>query len=69
MPVALDRALLGGPSTSPLERAVSALPYLQVVATISVFARAEAKRRANLRKHGIDFVEAERIFRGLTLHR
>ena len=27
----------------------------------------EAKRRANLRKHGIDFVNAERIFRGLTL--
>lgn len=27
----------------------------------------EAKRRANLRKHGIDFVDAERIFRGVTL--
>ena len=27
----------------------------------------EAKRRANLRKHGIDFVDAERIFRGFTL--
>ena len=27
----------------------------------------EAKRRANLRKHGIDFIHAERIFRGFTL--
>ena len=27
----------------------------------------EAKRRANLRKHGIDFVDAERVFRGFTL--
>ncbi|MGB8327493.1 MAG: BrnT family toxin [Steroidobacteraceae bacterium] len=26
----------------------------------------EAKRRANLRKHGIDFVDAPRIFQGLT---
>ena len=27
----------------------------------------EEKRSANLRKHGIDFVDAERIFRGFTL--
>ena len=27
----------------------------------------EAKRRANLRKHGIDFIDAERIFGGFTL--
>ena len=27
----------------------------------------EAKRRLNLRKHGIDFMDAERIFRGVTL--
>jgi uncharacterized protein len=27
----------------------------------------EAKRRASLRKHGIDFVDGERIFRGFTL--
>ena len=27
----------------------------------------EAKRRANLRKHGIDFVDAEQIFQGFTL--
>ena len=26
----------------------------------------EAKRRANLRKHGIDFVDAPKIFEGLT---
>ena len=26
----------------------------------------EAKRRANLRKHGIDFVDAPKIFGGLT---
>ena len=26
-----------------------------------------AKRRVNLRKHGIDFTDAERIFRGFTL--
>ncbi|MEJ0007983.1 MAG: BrnT family toxin [Steroidobacteraceae bacterium] len=26
----------------------------------------EAKRRANLRKHGIDFVDAPRVFQGLT---
>jgi uncharacterized protein len=27
----------------------------------------KANRRANLRKHGIDFADAERIFRGFTL--
>jgi uncharacterized DUF497 family protein len=27
----------------------------------------EAKRRTNLRKHGIDFADAERIFGGVTL--
>ena len=27
----------------------------------------EAKRRMNLRKHGIDFADAGKIFRGLTL--
>jgi len=32
-----------------------------------MFAWDEAKRRANLRKHGIDFADAEKIFRGLTL--
>ena len=26
----------------------------------------EAKRRTNLRKHGIDFVDAPKIFQGLT---
>jgi uncharacterized DUF497 family protein len=26
----------------------------------------EAKRRLNLRKHGIDFADAEKIFRGIT---
>ena len=26
----------------------------------------EAKRRLNLRKHGIDFADANRIFRGVT---
>lgn len=26
----------------------------------------EAKRRANLRKHGIDFVDASKIFQGFT---
>lgn len=26
----------------------------------------EAKRRLNLRKHGIDFLDAEKIFRGVT---
>jgi uncharacterized DUF497 family protein len=26
----------------------------------------EVKRRANLRKHGIDFVDAPKIFQGLT---
>jgi uncharacterized DUF497 family protein len=26
----------------------------------------EAKRRLNLRKHGIDFADAEKIFRGVT---
>ena len=26
----------------------------------------EAKRRLNLRKHGIDFADASRIFRGVT---
>ena len=32
-----------------------------------MFAWDEAKRRLNLRKHGIDFADAERIFGGLTL--
>jgi uncharacterized protein len=32
-----------------------------------MFAWDEAKRRANLKKHGIDFVDAEKIFRGITL--
>jgi uncharacterized protein (DUF4415 family) len=32
-----------------------------------MFAWDEAKRRANLKKHGIDFVDAEKIFRGVTL--
>jgi len=27
----------------------------------------EAKRRINLRKHGIDFADADKIFRGLIL--
>ena len=31
-----------------------------------MFAWDEAKRQANLRKHGIDFSDAEKIFRGLT---
>jgi uncharacterized protein len=32
-----------------------------------MFAWDEAKRRANLKKHGIDFVDAEKIFSGVTL--
>ena len=32
-----------------------------------MFACDEAKRLANLRKHGIDFVDVEKIFRGFTL--
>jgi len=31
-----------------------------------MFSWDEAKRRLNLRKHGIDFVDAEKVFRGLT---
>ena len=31
-----------------------------------MFAWDEAKRRVNLQKHGIDFADAEKIFRGLT---
>ena len=31
-----------------------------------MFSWDEAKRRLNLRKHGIDFEDAVRIFRGLT---
>jgi uncharacterized DUF497 family protein len=31
-----------------------------------MFSWDETKRRANLRKHGIDFVDAAKIFRGLT---
>ena len=27
----------------------------------------EAKRRANLRKHGLDFRDAEQVFRGVTI--
>jgi uncharacterized protein len=26
----------------------------------------EAKRRLNLRKHGVDFADSEKIFRGVT---
>lgn len=32
-----------------------------------MFAWDEAKRLENLRKHGIDFLDAEMIFRGFTL--
>jgi uncharacterized protein len=32
-----------------------------------MFAWDDTKRRANLKKHGIDFVDAEKIFRGVTL--
>ena len=32
-----------------------------------MFAWDEAKRRVNLKKHGIDFRDAEKIFRGFTL--
>jgi uncharacterized protein len=32
-----------------------------------MFAWEDTKRRANLKKHGIDFVDAEKIFRGATL--
>jgi uncharacterized DUF497 family protein len=31
-----------------------------------MFAWDEAKRRLTLRKHGIDFADADKIFRGLT---
>jgi hypothetical protein len=31
-----------------------------------VIAWDEAKRRANLRKHGVDFVDAEEVFDGVT---
>ena len=31
-----------------------------------MFAWDESKRRLNLRKHGIDFVDAEKVFGGLT---
>ena len=31
-----------------------------------MFAWDEAKRRLNLQKHGIDFADAAKIFRGLT---
>ena len=34
---------------------------------MSAFIWNEAKRRANLRKHGIDFGDAERVFSGFTL--
>ncbi|HTD13519.1 MAG TPA: BrnT family toxin [Steroidobacteraceae bacterium] len=32
-----------------------------------MFSWDEAKRRGNLKKHGIDFVDVETIFRGVTL--
>jgi uncharacterized protein len=32
-----------------------------------MFAWDEARRRANVKKHGIDFRDAENIFRGFTL--
>ena len=32
-----------------------------------MFSWDETKRRANIRKHGIDFVDAEKVFRGFTL--
>jgi uncharacterized DUF497 family protein len=32
-----------------------------------MFSWDEAKRRANLRKHGIDFADADKVFRGFTL--
>ena len=32
-----------------------------------MFAWDETKRRANLKKHGIDFLDAKKIFSGITL--
>ena len=32
-----------------------------------MFSWDETKRRSNIRKHGIDFTDAEKIFRGFTL--
>jgi uncharacterized protein len=32
-----------------------------------MFSWDEAKRRGNLKKHGIDFVDVEKVFRGVTL--
>ena len=32
-----------------------------------MFSWDETKRRANIRKHGIDFADAEKVFRGFTL--
>jgi uncharacterized DUF497 family protein len=32
-----------------------------------MFSWDETKRRANIRKHGIDLVDAEKMFRGFTL--
>jgi uncharacterized DUF497 family protein len=32
-----------------------------------MFAWDETKRRGNLKRHGIDFVDAEKIFAGVTL--
>lgn len=59
-----EKTLLA-PSPSRLEPAgVGCLPYLQSVATLSHETR---RSGATLRNRGIDFVDAERISRGVTL--
>jgi uncharacterized protein len=60
---AADWAVFGRP-TWTLERRAQRLAVFTRLATIS---RVHMNRRANLRKHGIDFMDAERIFHGSTL--
>jgi uncharacterized DUF497 family protein len=40
--------------------------YSKCIYTLLVITWDEAKRRANLRKHGFDFVDAEEVFPGVT---
>ena len=40
--------------------------YSKCIYILSVITWDEAKRRANLRKHGFDFVDAEDVFPGVT---
>ena len=51
-------------SSSSESRALTNIRYVYTLKVVITWD--EAKRRANLRKHGLDFVDAEEVFGGVT---